>query len=696
MPGVETSFAAISYAVGAAAFLILLVPLAAGRRRRLPGALLAAACAATLAWTAAAAVHYGFGGGYARLVAVLEVVRSIAWLAVLVGLFRQADAAIGRAPYLAPALVVVGVAVAAAGALGPDPAYPPPFSTNPWSIVGLCFAVAGLFLTEASFRGAPAEQRWHIKFLSLSTGTIFAYDLYLYADATLFGIVDPALQEARGAVQALAVPMLAVTAARIGKEPLKLSISRQLILRSTTFIAGGTYLLLMALAGYYLREVDDVRGPAFQVVFLVGAVAVLLVVLLSGTSLAYLKILVNKHLFPSTYDWREEWLRFVRTLEVDQPPTPLEARCIKSVADIVESPGGALWLREADRFESAFSWNLDIPGFAPESDDSLSQFLERTGWIVDLVEAAAQAKAYDGLTVPKALLADRRAWLVIPLWHRSLIGFMVLAKPRAPRTLGWEDFDLLKTVGRQVASYLAEQRAALALDEAREFEIFNRSFAFVVHDLKNLVSQLSLLAPNIEKYGNRKAFRDDLVITIRETGDKMKRLVDRIHVADRAPAATEVAELSPLIRDLIEAKKDGLAALSFDCQAPSLAVAGDAERLQTVIGLLVQNAIEAVGEDGRVDIVLAQRGRSAIIEVTDNGPGMETEFIRTELFKPFRSTKESGMGLGAYQCRVYARELGGNLEAVSNPGEGTKMRITLPLARAGHGLRARPASMGRR
>ncbi len=151
-----------------------------------------------------------------------------------------------------------------------------------------------------------------------------------------------------------------------------------------------------------------------------------------------------------------------------------------------------------------------------------------------------------------------------------------------------------------------------------------------------------------------------------------------------------------MIRDLLEAKKDGLAELSFDCQAPGLAVAGDAERLQTVIGLLVQNAIEAVGEDGRVDVVLAQRGRSAIIEVTDNGPGMETEFIRTELFKPFRSTKESGMGLGAYQCRVYARELGGNLEAVSHPGEGTKMRITLPLAQADHGLRARPASMGRR
>lgn len=696
MPGAETSMAAIGYAVCAAAFLVLLVSLAASRHRRLPGALFAAACAATLAWTVAAAIHYGGGGGYARVVAGLEVVRSIAWIAVLAGLFRSTGGTIGRAPYLGPALVVAAVAVTVAVVLRPDSADPRLFSATPWSVVGLGFAVAGLLLTEASFRGAPAEQHWHIKFLSLSTGTIFAYDLFLYADAVLFGAVDPVLQEARGAVQALVVPLLVVAATRLGKEPFKLSISRQLILRSTTLIAGGMYLLLMALAGYYLREVDDVRGPAFQVVFFVGAVAVLLVILLSGTFRAYLKVLVNKHLFPSAYDWREEWLRFVRTLEADQPPTPLEARCINAVADIVESPGGALWLRDAGRFEPAFSWNLDIPGFAPESDDSLSQFLERTGWIIDLAEAAARPQAYDGLTVPKVLLADRRAWLVIPLWHRSLNGFMVLAKPRAPRTLGWEDFDLLKTVGRQVAGYLAEQRAALALDEAREFEIFSRSFAFVVHDLKNLVSQLSLLVPNIEKYGDRKAFRDDLVISIRETGDKMKRLVERIHVADRAPAATEVAQLSPLIRDLIEAKKDGLAELSFDCQAPDLAAVGDAERLQTVIGHLVQNAVEAVGEDGRVSVVLARRGRSAIIEVTDNGPGMEAEFIRNELFKPFRSTKESGMGIGAYQCRVYARELGGNLEAISNPGEGTMMRITLPLAETGQGLGPRPASLDQR
>lgn len=695
MPGAETSMGAISYGVGAAAFLVLLVALAASRHRRLPGALLAAACAATLAWTVAAAVHYGFGG-YAGVVAALEVVRSAVWIAMLVGLFRGPGDTIGRAPFLAPALIVAVVAVSVAVVLGPDATSTWVSSVNPWLVVGLGFAVASLLLIEASFRGTPAEQRWHIKFLSISAGTIFAYDLFLYADAVLFGAVDPVLQEARGAVQALVVPLLAVAAARLGMEPFKLSISRQLILRSTTLIAGGTYLLLMALAGYYLREVDDVRGPAFQVIFFVGAAAVLLVVLLSGTSRAYLKILVNKHLFSSAYDWREEWLRFVRTLEADQPPTPLEARCIKAVADIVESPGGALWLRDADHFESAFSWQLSIPGFAPESDDSLSQFLERTGWIIDLAQAAARPQDYEGLAVPEVLAAHRQAWLLVPLWHRSLIGFVVLAQPRAPRTLGWEDFDLLKTVGRQVASYLAEQRAALALDEAREFEIFSRSFAFVVHDLKNLVSQLSLLVPNIEKYGDRKAFRDDLVITIRETGDKMKRLVDRIHVADRAPAVTEVVELSPLIRDLIATRKDGLAELSFDCQAPDLAVAGDAERLQTVIGHLVQNAVEAVGEDGHVSVVLARRGGSAIIEVTDDGPGMEAEFIRNELFKPFRSTKESGMGIGAYQCRVYARELGGNLEVASNPGEGTKMRITLPLAQAGQGLGPESAALDRR
>jgi putative PEP-CTERM system histidine kinase len=268
---------------------------------------------------------------------------------------------------------------------------------------------------------------------------------------------------------------------------------------------------------------------------------------------------------------------------------------------------------------------------------------------------------------------------MVPLRHHSLIGFVVLARPRAPRTLGWEDFDLLKTVGRETANYLAEQRASQALELAREFEIFNRRFAFVVHDIKNLVSQLSLLGRNIEKFGDNKDFRDDMVATVKDATAKMQSLMDRIHAAERSQPTAETTRLAPVIGDLVAARADVDGRLDFMCEAPDLAVFADRGRLQAVMGHLIQNAIDAVGDEGQVKISLKKNGRSAVIEVTDNGRGMDSEFIRMELFKPFRSTKDKGMGIGAYQCREFARELGGELDAISRPGTGTTMRMSLPI-----------------
>ena len=289
-----------------------------------------------------------------------------------------------------------------------------------------------------------------------------------------------------------------------------IALSRKLVVHSTALIASGAYLVLMAGGGYLLREIDETRGPVFQVIFLVGAVAVLAISLLSGTSWAYLKQWVSRHFFQSKYDWRAEWLRFMDTLSVGRAHSLLEERAIKALADILESPGGGMWLLEDEGFVQVSRWNFPELRYGEPCEGNLVQFLRRSRRIVDLREAMADPEEYPGLIVPEELVGRREAWLVVPLWHHELVGFVVLARPRTPRSLGWEDFDLIHIVGRQIASYLSERKATQALGEAREFEIFNRRFAFVVHDIKNLVSQLSLISGNIERHGDKKAFRDDL------------------------------------------------------------------------------------------------------------------------------------------------------------------------------------------
>ena len=99
----------------------------------------------------------------------------------------------------------------------------------------------------------------------------------------------------------------------------------------------------------------------------------------------------------------------------------------------------------------------------------------------------------------------------------ALLGIIVLHQPRTPRELNWEDDDLLKTVGLQAASYLAEEEAMRALADVREIELFNRRFAFVIHDIKTVISQMSMLVSNADKHGDNPEFRKDLVISVRES-----------------------------------------------------------------------------------------------------------------------------------------------------------------------------------
>lgn len=116
----------------------------------------------------------------------------------------------------------------------------------------------------------------------------------------------------------------------------------------------------------------------------------------------------------------------------------------------------------------------------------------------------------------------------------------------------------------------------------------------------------------------------------------------------------------------------------FESDVGRLSVVADKERLEAVILHLVDNAFDAIGGDGQVTLRLSVRGGDAVIEVEDTGAGMEEAFVRNELFRPFKSTKAGGFGIGAFESRDFVDELGGRMEVISRLGEGTSFRISLP------------------
>ena len=667
----------ISYAAAAAAFLFLSLLLVTSWRGRLQGMLLAAASLTSATWAAAVAYSAAQPDSTLLVVAILEVLRSALWFAFLLVLLGYSRKKVGTLRLAAGGLAAFcGIVILVTLYTGVASATRPEMFGI---LVRLLLAITGMVLVEQLYRNLHPQQRWGIKFLCLGLGGMFACDFYLYSDALLFRQINNDIWAARGVVNALVVPFLAVAAARNPKWSLDIFVSRRVLFHSTAMLGAAVYLLVMAAAGYYIRYFGGNWGAVLQVTFLFGALLLLFVILFSGTLRARLKVFVSKNFFSYHYDYREEWLRFTRTLSEGEPGVQLRERSIQAIAELVDSPGGALWLaQDLGALEQAAHWNMPSAKGIEQPDSPLCQFLEKRQWVINFEEYEAQPDFYDGLQIPDWLRAIPRAWLVVPLiLHERLLGFIVLARSKGKIALNWEVNDLLKTAGRQAASYLAQLEAAKALLVARQFESFNRMSAFVVHDLKNLVSQLSLLLSNADKHKHNVEFQEDMIETVAHSVEKMKRLLFQLRggYTLEPPAPLELAEL---LTQAVAARSALKPTPRLEARG-QVSVVAHRERLERVIGHVIQNAIEATPTDGHVVVQLLQYNDSAVIAIADTGCGMSEQFMRYRLFRPFESTKTTGMGIGTYEARQYVRELGGRIEVESRKPQGTIFRIVLPL-----------------
>jgi putative PEP-CTERM system histidine kinase len=668
----------VGYAAAAAAFLFLFVLLMMSWRGRLPGMLLGAGSLATVVWASAAAYLVARPDSSLLAADLLEVLRSATWLIFLMVLLGYSSREVGRLRLAAAAVVVFcGVVFVATFHSGETFA----IRLGAFGIFGrLALAVTGMVLVEQLYRNVNPQQRWGIKFLCLGLGGIFACDFYLYADALLFRRVDGDIWAARGVVNALVVPLLAVATARNPTLSLDVTISRRIVFHSTAMLGAAAYLLFMALAGFYIRYFGGGWGTMLQVTFLFGAVMLLCVILFSGTLRARLKVFLSKNFFSYHYDYRDEWLRFTHTLSEGEPGMQLRERSIQAIAELVDSPGGALWLaQESGTFELGAHWNTPGASGIERSDSPLCRFLERRHWVIDFDEYGTHPELYEGLEIPDSVRSVPLAWLVVPLiLHERLVGFVVLARSQGRVKLNWEVNDLLKTAGRQAASYLAQLEAAKALLVARQFESFNRMSAFVVHDLKNLVAQLSLLLSNADRHKHEPAFQQDMIETVAHSVEKMSRLLFQLRGGYTLEPPVPVS-LDELLRQVVAARSGLNPAPRLEVRDGAMTVVAHRARLERVIGHLVQNAIDATPSGGNVVVQLLRKNSSAVIEIADTGCGMSEQFIRYRLFKPFESTKSAGMGIGTYETEQYVRELGGRIQVESRETRGTIFRVNLPL-----------------
>ena len=545
----------------------------------------------------------------------------------------------------------------------------------------LALPMLAMVLLEQLFRNVSDDARWNIKPLCLGLAGAFGFDLYLYSQGVLFNRLDGDAFSIRGAVHALVVPLLLLSTSRQSDWISRIQISRKAAFHSATLMIAGLYLLFISGVGYYVRFFGGDWGRALQLGLVFLGLVVMLVLVFSGTVRARLRVFLGKHFFRYRYDYRDEWLRFTQTLSAKNSPQEMGEQVVRGLADMLESPGGGLWLKNRGEtsYRQTARWNMPRSEVAEDSQSALGEFLRTSGWVVNLEEFRSFPRRYGQLVLPQWLQELPQAWLIVPLTvGEEMIGFVVLASARARMDVNWEVNDLLKTAGRQAASFLAQMQATEALLEVRKFDAFNRMSAFVVHDLKNIVTQLSLMMKNAKRLHDNPEFQQDMLLTVENSLDRMRQLMLQLREG-ATPLGTVVGvDLEAIVRRIANVAAQRGRSLELDIAAPA-ATRGHEERIERIVGHVVQNAFDATAVDGRVWLRLDRAGGQALIEIGDTGHGMTQEFVRERLFKPFQTTKKAGMGIGAYESFQYVQELGGKIEVDSQLNRGTVVTMSLPL-----------------
>ena len=614
-------------------------------------------------------------------VAALDLTRAFAWLAFVLSSLQNKKNILD---WIRAHRVPTALTVAALAGLPTLEALAAPSGTSlfvllaPWQI-GAC--VLMLFSIENVIRNARGYETPLPLTIYYSFGLVSIFEIIFFANTLALGGEQTWLRSIRGFALVLAACALFPRRSRQDGHA-EFALSRHAIFHSTVLLAAGTYLVVLSVTSELFRLNEGALGISIQALLLAIGAAGLTALFRSTSARSRAMVFIGKHFFRLKYDYREVWLKFIRQMAGPDLRETLHYRTLRAVADAVQCGSGALWTfqQPIETYVGTAHWNQDTLLPMMPAEGSLPLYLLRTGWIIDIDQCLEDPEFYDNIQLPRWMERQKNLWVVVPLIHNGVLeGLITLGDARSkPQRLSWEELDLLKTVGAQAAGYLAEDRAARELADARRLAEFNRRFAFVVHDIKNVVGQMSLMLKNAERFGDNPDFQQDMLVTTGSAVERLRGMLVQLggKSSFSRPEAQSV-DLMGLVTDATDRWKRLYGDVSC-AGTGSVQVMAVPEKVVSILDHLIQNSVDAAGVEGCIRLVVSEATQDGIVEVSDNGPGMSVDFVKNQLFRPFETSKPGGSGLGAFQALRMVREMGGNLEVVTNPGRGTAIRVRLP------------------
>ncbi|PKF61428.1 PEP-CTERM system histidine kinase PrsK [Psychromonas sp. psych-6C06] len=552
-----------------------------------------------------------------------------------------------------------------------------PFA-NFWLYSKMAICLLGIIICEQLLRHDHSSRM--AKLIALAAFTIFAYDILVFSNLLLFAEHNQEIWHARGFVASATSLIMALTVIFYApqlQQRGKFKLSNSVIIFNTSITLVGFFLLIMALLGSIFNYLQISWLNASTIMLYVLAIFSIIALSFSETARLTVFVWISKHFFAHKYDYKQQWMKLDKLLT--QGGNSYE-KSLRAMLTIFSCQSGAVWIKGPQFYSMVNSINHGPLANNPIQNNHTPfiELLEKQEWIFQPAYNKNEIDKTNNQHLPEWLTSFKEPWVIVPLNNeQELIGFMLLSEQRVKTELIWEDLDMLKLTGRQIASYISHQQAHEKLIQNQQFDIFNKITAFAIHDIKNLIAQQALVVKNAEKYKHHPEFVDDAIDTIANSVQKMDALLVKLQGKHRN--SSNLVNINHLIAQAIEMNKHASPIPTLKAFQADTSLNVDADKLLMVLNHLIKNAQDATEDNGQIDIILRTDKEAIWLEVMDTGVGMSQAFINNKLFKPFDSTKQdNGMGLGAYQIREIIHSLEGQFFVESTLNIGSKFSIYIP------------------
>lgn len=549
-----------------------------------------------------------------------------------------------------------------------------------WFYMGvMVYCILAIMNIEATYSAASVSEKWRIKFEVIGVGSILAVLIFYFSQGLLYRSINMNLIPIRSGVFIIASVLIGYSKIFRG-DSVRIAVSQYILYRSMTLLTVGLYLLILGLIGEGLRYF----GVAFSrdlTIFTAFATGIgMVIILLSGRLRRRAVVFLRKHFYAHKYDYRDEWLKFTEHLSSCKTIEDVYNAILTTYRETFGLKGASLYLLDKETKTYTLATTHNVSGGERRLEISpglLSYFVER-GRVFNPFDGE-----YNPTSEESSFVYETDAKLIVPLINNEVVtGVVVLGEHLAPEKLTYEDYDLMKTLARQATLAILNFKLSEELAETREVAAVAKISSFVIHDLKNLATNLSLVLDNAKNYIGDPEFQNDMIDTVKSTLNKMKGLIQELkRLPEKSTLHSELTDVHLLTKTVVEEIKGARERANIIYRGSSVMSIVDREEIKKVILNIILNALDAIEESGLIEIDTGVDKENIYIRVKDNGCGMGKEFIVNQLFKPFRTTKKKGLGIGLYQCKQIVTAHGGRIDVESEVRNGSVFTVYLPFAK---------------